>query len=163
MADDRSREHRVVPIVANQTAVTGGLQLQARPRILLGAEPPATTQPLPTAAAVAAGNSFHVTMPVDVGYASIDQQLRQALALDSGGTYFPPTGKKRVRIVAAQIYAYGRQAVTSTTCRNLRSEPSTDANLALPRIARPRKTIPINRRVLCFSPSCAIPTAFAAD
>lgn len=100
-----------VPITANQAEITGGLQLRARPGIVVGAEPSTTTRPLPAATTVQPGNSFHVTLPVDVGYAAIDQQLRQALALDSGGTYFPPTGDKRIRIVGAQIYAYGRQAV----------------------------------------------------
>src|SRR5436190_12125943 len=104
------------PINASSTAISLGLQLTARPRVVLSAAQP-TTPPreLPAARSLPAGRAFNISLPIDIGYEPINRQLRTLLSLDSGGTTFPPAGSRKVTITGAEVYAYGRQAVVRLT------------------------------------------------
>jgi hypothetical protein len=100
------------PIRATNSDITAGAQLNARPRLVIGQKPDPTSTSLPAEALqVPAGNTFFIVLPIEVGYAAINQALRQALNLDNGGTSFPPTGSKRITVVDAEVFAYGAKAV----------------------------------------------------
>jgi len=66
------------PIRATNSEITAGAQLEARPRLVIGQKPDATSTPLPQAGEVPAGNSFFIVLPIEVGYAPISQALRDA-------------------------------------------------------------------------------------
>lgn len=99
------------PIAVSASEIRTGVRLRARPRVVLGAQPEPSPQPLPDAGTVESGNSFNVLLPVQIAHAVLRDQLKKALRIDQGGNLFPPTGDRQVQIIDADVYGYRHQAV----------------------------------------------------
>lgn len=99
------------PITATASDLRTGVQLRARPQVILGGQPQPGTRPLPNAGTVEPGNSFNVFLPVQLEHRALRDQLKRALRIDQGGIPFPPIGDQQIRIIDVDVYGYGQQAV----------------------------------------------------
>jgi Domain of unknown function (DUF4403) len=106
------QEVGIFPFVATPATISAGLQVVARPEVILASSsPPADNMPLPQPTTTPSSNAFFISFHVEADYAFINSQLRKAFKLDSGEVRYSPTGNDYLTVTGASVYAYGQRAV----------------------------------------------------
>jgi len=102
----------LTPVSMDNSSLKVGLHIEAHPEIVVGTTPPLADQRiLPAAASASPGNAFSLAVPVSISMAFLNDQLRQALKIGSGGVRYPPTGPFSLTPSSADLSVYGKKAV----------------------------------------------------
>jgi hypothetical protein len=113
----------LVPVTARGNAVTAGVALTARPRIVTGARPAVRVRPLPALTLARPAAGLRVPVDVQIPFADISRRATALLAAETAG--------KDLVIRSARVHAAGDSAVVQ-----LDLSGTLDATLSL--VGRPR-------------------------